>query len=716
MRDDDDKLDMALLRETFRAEAYELLGELENALLALEETPQDKDLVNRVFRAFHTIKGSGGACGFDVISRFTHEVETLYDSIRNGKATVTKEIIDLTLAAKDQIHALFDEHYQHKPADAGMTAEIVKKFKVLLPKGSEHAAVKQPSIVFPENTVSQKHTYRIQFYPSPDIFLTGANPLHLLDEVRALGPSKVVAQLNRIPDLDELNPELCYTHWDIILTTDRGIDAIKDVFIFVQDTSKLTIEAIDVDGSLIDEAEHKKLGSYLVERGDISQEDMKEVVSSLKRFGEILVDKGLVNTDKVEAALSAQQHVRTLRKERQNVEETASVRVHSYKLDKLVDLVGELVTVQARLSQTAAEGGNPLLLILAEEVERLTAELRDNTMSIRMLPIGITFSKFKRLVRDLTDKLGKEIELRTSGAETELDKTVIERLSDPLVHLIRNSIDHGIEAPEVREAAGKPRQGTIHLSAAHSGAYVLIRIKDDGAGLDVDAIRAKALEKNMIAPDTAFTDSELFALILEPDFSTAKKVTSVSGRGVGMDVVKKAIDALRGSIEIGSEKGVGTTITLKLPLTLAIIDGFLTRIGAEHFIFPLSSVEECIELTREAASTFNNRHLVNVRGHIVPYIRLREQFTMKDDAPVIEQVVIVREDNQRVGFVVDSVVGEHQTVLKSLGKFYQDVEGISGATILGDGTVALILDVPKLIKNAASAEQTVVKQGNKAIR
>jgi two-component system, chemotaxis family, sensor kinase CheA len=341
---------------------------------------------------------------------------------------------------------------------------------------------------------------------------------------------------------------------------------------------------------------------------------------------------------------------------------------------------------------------------LAEEVERLTAELRDNTMSIRMLPIGITFSKFKRLVRDLTGELGKEIELRTTGAETELDKTVIERLSDPLVHLIRNSIDHGIEAPEVREAAGKPRQGTIHLSAAHSGAYVLIQIKDDGAGLDAAAIRAKAVEKNMIAPDAGLTDKELFTLILQPDFSTAKKVSSVSGRGVGMDVVKKAIDALRGSIEIESRNGAGTTITLKLPLTLAIIDGFLTRIGAEHFIFPLSSVEECIELNRETASAFSGRHLVNVRGHVVPFIRLREQFTMIEDAPAIEQVVIVREDSRRVGFVVDTIVGEHQTVLKSLGKFYRDVEGISGATILGDGTVALILDVPKLVRLAELQE------------
>jgi two-component system chemotaxis sensor kinase CheA len=354
--------------------------------------------------------------------------------------------------------------------------------------------------------------------------------------------------------------------------------------------------------------------------------------------------------------------------------------------------------------------GIPEFLSIAEEVERLTVSLRDNTMSIRMLPIGTTFSKFKRAVRDLSAELGKEIELTTEGAETELDKTVIERLGDPLVHLIRNSIDHGIETPEVRVAAGKPRCGTIHLSAVHSGAHVLIQIRDDGAGLDTGAIRAKAVEKGLLSPDATPSDKELFTLILMPDFSTAKNVTSVSGRGVGLDVVKKAIDALRGSIEITSIRGAGATITLKLPLTLAIIDGFLTKIGAEHFIFPLASVEECIELKRDTVKS-GNRHLVNVRGHMVPYISLREQFMVGGAAPAIEQIVIVGEEGRRVGFTVDTVVGQHQTVLKSLGKFYKQVEGISGATILGDGTVALILDLPKLV-SAAEQEENVMTRGH----
>jgi two-component system chemotaxis sensor kinase CheA len=325
-------------------------------------------------------------------------------------------------------------------------------------------------------------------------------------------------------------------------------------------------------------------------------------------------------------------------------------------------------------------------------------------MKIRMLPLGPTFSKFKRLVRSLSQELRKEIELVTEGAETELDKTLIERLGDPLVHLMRNSIDHGIELPHIREAAGKPRQGTIHLSARHSGNHVLLTIKDDGAGLDAGVIRAKAVQKGLISPDAELAEQELFPLIFLPGFSTADEVTSVSGRGVGMDVVKKAIDALRGSIEISSVRTKGTTITLTLPLTLAIIDGFLTTVGAEHFIFPLAEVEECLELTQKNIEDARGRRLVQLRGRLVPYVRLREQFLLGGERPEIEQIVIVRSGQQRVGFVVDAIVGEHQTVIKSLGRFYQQVDGISGATILGDGTVALLVDVRTLMKAAEQEE------------
>jgi two-component system chemotaxis sensor kinase CheA len=525
-----------------------------------------------------------------------------------------------------------------------------------------------------------------------------------LNELRELGQCKIMAQTEDIPCLEDYDPNANYTYWDVILTTNHGMNAIQDVFIFVKDIAEVKIEVIDEDDSLDDETSYKYLGDILIERGDLTPEDMQKSLNTKKRLGEVLIEKGIVPHAKVESALLEQQHVRDQRERRRGVDAGSSIRVATHKLDGLLDLVGELVTVQARLTQTALDSGMSALVSIAEEVERLTGALRENTMNIRMLPIGTTFSKFKRLVRDLSAELGKEIELTTNGAQTELDKTVIERLGDPLVHIIRNCIDHGIERPDARMKAGKPRQGEVHLSAVHSGAHVLISIRDDGAGLDAEAIRTKAVEKGLLQPDRIMSEQALWEMIVVPGFSTAAKVTGVSGRGVGMDVVKKAIDALHGTLEISSTKGSGTTITLKLPLTLAIIDGFLTGVGDENYIFPLSLVEECVELTHGETLNRGNRRLINVRGSIVPYVRLREQFAIIGEAPLIEQIVIVRIENKRIGFAVDHVVGGHQTVIKNLGAFYRDVEGISGATILGDGTVALILDVMKLVHIAEREE------------
>jgi two-component system chemotaxis sensor kinase CheA len=343
-------------------------------------------------------------------------------------------------------------------------------------------------------------------------------------------------------------------------------------------------------------------------------------------------------------------------------------------------------------------------------VERLSGELRDNAMGIRMLPIGTTFAKFKRLVRDLSGELGKEIEFATTGEDTELDKTVIEKLSDPLVHLIRNSIDHGIETPEARVRANKPASGTIRLSAEHSGAYVLVSVADDGAGLDVDAIRKKAAEKGIVAPDAVLSDKETFALIMTPGFSTAKTVTNVSGRGVGMDVVMSSIASFGGTVEIESVRGAGTTITLKLPLTLAIIDGLLVTVSDDYFVVPLNAVLECIELTSEDRKHTHGRNIARVRGEIIPYIPLRETFDLGDERPGVEQIVVTEIGDRRIGFVVDKVVGQHQTVIKNMGTLLRHIEGISGATIMGDGSLALILDISKLT-SLAEIEELALKDG-----
>ena len=699
---------------TYREEASELLAELETSLLDLEETPGDDDLINRVFRAMHTIKGSGAMFGFDEIASFTHEVETVFDLVRNGKMTVSKRLLDLTLKSRDHISYLLNIS-NGEEVDRSEGDEIIAGLRQLVPppesqpKGSSEAPALHLPVVS-EDEFANECTWRIRFRPTANILMCGTNPISLINELRDLGVAHVVAQFDEIPLLDDIVGENCYIYWDIILTTTRGEDAIKDVFIFVEDDCDIKIELIDKSGLIDREDGYKKLGHILVERGDLSPVEMQKVLMLQKRFGELLVEQGIVSPEKVQSALVEQQHVKSVRKERSEtppMEAAASIRVPAERLDQLINLVGEMVTVQAHLSQVSLAGGDPTFIAISEEVERLTNELRDTALNIRMLPIGSTFSKFKRLVRDLSNELGKEIELETFGAETELDKTVIEKLNDPLVHIIRNSIDHGIEMPDARRAAGKSSHGTVYLGAEHSGDSVLVTIRDDGAGLDRDTIRAKAIERGLLPAHTEASDREIYAQIFSPGFSTAAKVTSVSGRGVGMDVVKRGIEGLRGSIGVDSVRGTGTTITLKIPLTLAIIDSLLVKIGTDHYVLPLAAIEECVELTRDDIKNAHGRNLANVRGAIIPYIPLRQHFCITAPRPDIEQIVIADIHGTKVGFVVDHVVGEHQTVIKSLGKMYRDVKGVSGATILGDGTVALILDMGVLLRNIEDEERAV---------
>jgi two-component system chemotaxis sensor kinase CheA len=674
------------------------LTDLEDALLELEESPEDMEIVAKVFRAMHTIKGSGAMFGFDEIATFTHEVETVYDLVRNGQVPVSKELVNHSLAARDHIVSLLNG----EDVDHARGEELVAAFQQLIPSApvvaepeGETPVVAAPPAAEAE-AASLEATYRIRLKLDRNIVNTGTRPDALLRELAEMGQHQIIAHTEEIPLLDEIPPEACHVSWDIILTTDQGINAIKDVFIFVEDDVELKIDVID-DSEFSDaDADYMRIGEILLDRGDISQEELNAILGQNKPLGQKLIDAKVVPQEKIESALKEQEMVRKARSQRQTQEAASSVRVPANRLDDLVDMVGELVTVQARLSQVASKMENAELLAVSEEVERLTADLRDNSLNMRMLPIGTTFSKFKRLVRDLSNELGKDIELKTSGAETELDKTVIEKLNDPLVHLIRNSLDHGIEDPEVRARAGKPSTGTVLLAAAHSGDSVEIQIQDDGKGLDREAIFAKGVEKGVISADASLSDSEIYNLIFAPGFSTAKVVSNVSGRGVGMDVVKRAIDALRGSISIDSQPGVGSTITIRIPLTLAIVESLLVSVDAESYALPLSIVEECVELTREDIAAAHGRHLVNVRDQIVPYIPLRQQFEVLSSPPDVEQVVITNLNGNRVGFVVDQVVGQHQSVIKTLGRMCKDVKGLSGATILGDGTVALILDVNHL--------------------
>ncbi|MDR3629920.1 MAG: chemotaxis protein CheA [Desulfocapsaceae bacterium] len=695
----------------YREEAGDLLAELETSLLDLEETPDDTDLIARVFRAMHTIKGSGAMFGFDEIATFTHEVETVFDLVRNGKMVVTRELLDLTLQSRDHISALLDASAGAAEVDRERGEVIIAGLRGLVPGartetgGQEKQGAAAMHVPETEAAETDLKTWRIRFHPHRELLVCGSNPLALINELRGLGACLVTAQFDELPLLDTLVGEHCYLYWDIILSTSRGEEAIRDVFIFVEDDCRVSIELIDDNQGAEEGAGYKRLGDILVERGDVSLDALQNVLQQQKPLGELLVAEGVISKDKVLSALGEQQHVKNIRQERTAPEPAASIRVPAERLDQLVNLVGEMVTVQARLTQMANSRRDSIFISIAEEVERLTNELRDTALNIRMLPIGSTFSKFKRLVRDLSQELGKEIELVTFGADTELDKTVIEKLNDPLVHIIRNSIDHGIEKPARRLEAGKPAAGTIRLGAEHAGDSVLITIYDDGAGINRDAIRNKAISLGMIPASADLTDQEIYSYIFAPGFSMAATVTSVSGRGVGMDVVKRGIEGLRGTIVVDSELGKGTTITLKIPLTLAIIESLLVRIGPSHFVLPLAAVEECVELSRSDIQEAHGRNLAKVRGSLTPYICLREQFGIPGERPEIEQIVIVLVHGSRVGFVVDFVVGEHQTVIKPLGLLYQDVKGISGATILGDGSVALILSPGDLARMAEVAEQ-----------
>ena len=692
--------------ETFREETLELLSELEVGLLELEQNPEDVDVIGRVFRALHTVKGSAGMIGFDEISQFTHEVETVFELVRSGGLPVTGELVSLTLAARDIIKEMLDKNLGGESVDPEIADQLVAALRGLVPTQDDFSANGVAEAEELITSESEEATYHIRFRPPANIFHRGIQPQGLLQELSRLGTCRVIAQTDSIPRLDELDAELCYLYWDIILTTEHDEDRIHDVFIFVEDDCELKILPINED-LLAQSGEGGRLGDILVQHGDLSRDDLERVLQAQNKpkLGEVLVQAGVVTGAQLDVALEVQAEVKRQKQKREAVEESSSIRVRSEKLDSLVDLIGELVTVQARLSQTSAGQDDPVLNEIAEEVERLTWEMRDHILNIRMLPIGTTFSRFQRLVRDLSQELGKEAVLVTAGAETELDKTVIDRLGDPLVHLIRNSIDHGLESPEVRHKAGKPEQGTIFLSATHSGANVILEVRDDGGGINLNAIRERAKSRGLLTSEMETSEAELINLIFSPGFSTVGEVSSVSGRGVGMDVVKQAIDSLRGSIAVTSVEGKGTTFTIKLPLTLAIIDGLLVQVAGEKFVLPLSAVEECIELSRQDVASANNRNLIKVRGEIVPYLRLRERFRLNGKPPEIEQVVIAEAMGQRVGFAVDHVIGEHQTVIKALGQMYRDIKGLSGATILGDGTVALILDLPPLVQEAEADER-----------
>lgn len=660
--------------DSFLQEAEDLLTEIEEAALELCKD-ESAEAINLIFRAFHTIKGSSGMCGLTAVADFTHHIETLLEKIRSGTIAVTPMLADLVLAGRDHVRTIIAAEQGGDPVPVGSSEKLIERLKAFPGEGT--TAVQQTSnnahseVPLALENESGEKVWEIRFRPDSGLLNCGGNPILLMRDLAALGPCEVITHTDAVPPLEDMDPTVCYLWWSATLHTSADLDSIRDVFMFADDGSELEINAIAL--------EETRVSPDVTDIGD--KTDHAEIT-------ELQPGSTSANAQKTEPAST-----RALMKE-------STVRVPSGRLDRLVNLVGELVMNQSRLTQMMTQIGAPELANPVQEIERLVAELRDDVLGIRMLPIGTLFSRFRRMIHDLAQELGKEVDLVTEGAETELDKSILDQLGEPLVHLLRNSIDHGIEGAEERVAKGKSRRGTIRLRAVHTGSTVVVSIEDDGRGIDRAAVRAKAAEKNLISSDANLSDKETLNLLLLPGFSTAKKITNVSGRGVGMDVVKRQIDLLRGSVLIASEEGKGSVISLTLPLTLAIIEGLLVQVNESRLIFPMFAVTENVELLGSERRTKNGRNVISVRGELIPYIDLRSLFQMDGKVPEIEKIVIAEHEEQRVGFVVDRVLGTHQTVLQPLGRFFRNVTVASGATIMGDGGVALILDIASIISLA----------------
>ena len=671
-------------KRKFIEEATEHIQDIEQALLELEQNPTDKPLIERVFRAMHSLKGSGAMFGFEKISEFTHNLETVYDLVRNEEMVITNELLNLTLASVDHLSALLKEDAELSEALMQQHERLMKQIdNIVVADNSRRLAAVETKKVDTTTDADQK-TYYILFQPNEDIMSNGTNPLFLLDELHSLGECIAIPITKKIPTLDEFDPNKCYTTWEIFLATKCEIGSITDVFIFVEDDCELQVNLICDYSLLSNPLFTEKIEEIRKAQQEIGLTQLQDFVSKIAN-------------PEIKQQQKSKDEKAILGLKDQTI---SSIRVASDKLDQLMNLVSELVTTQARLTLYAENDGRPELLNIAENVQKLSRQLRDNAFSIVLIPIENMLTRFQRLVRDLSKELKKDVVFEAEGTDTELDKTIIENLTDPLMHILRNSLEHGIETPAARIAKGKPGQGKILLKAFYSGANVIIQVFDDGSGIDTNFIRTKAIQKGLISAETPLTRKEILDLIFIPGFSTAANVTDVSGRGVGMDVVKRKIADIRGEVDVESEINVGTTLSIKLPLTLSIIDGLLVKIEEVHYVIPLSVIDKIYAIEHnKIIKAFNNTIVLD--GEQLPFFYLRHEFNLPENDATHEQIIVVRYEDKRVGIVLDNVIGEYQAVLKPLGKHYKKQEIISGATILGDGTIALVMDTNKAIKHFA---------------
>ena len=674
-------IDIAQFHQVFFEESFEGLEIMESGLVDLEVGRPDIEAINAIFRAAHSIKGGSGTFGFNAISDFTHVLETLLDEMRSGAREVTREAVDVLLLAVDSLRSMLDGARSGGDFDAQAVAEVHHNLEELLHQGGATpgaAATSQENAAQDSSGNAGNGSWRIEFTPELHLFATGNDPVRILRELERLGTCRAEVDVSRLPDYATLDPETCYSAWQIEIDGSVEEASIREVFEWVEDDAKIVISrdqppaeaaeevAAAASPTTVPAAENRR-------QGDRRQGDRRES----------------------ESPASAP---------------AASIRVDTSKVDSLINLVGELVITQSMLGQFDDESKPINFAKLREglaQLERNTRELQESVMRIRMLPISVSFNRFPRLVRDLSSKLGKEVELKIVGEHTELDKTVLEKIGDPMVHLVRNALDHGIEQPDKRIANGKPSHGTLSLAARHEGGNIVIEIIDDGAGINTEVLLAKARERGIVGADEAMAEDAICELIFHPGFSTAKEVSDVSGRGVGMDVVRRNIKELGGVIELESSVGVGTTIRIRLPLTLAILDGQLVRVGNQTYIVPLVSIIESLQATPDRVkSVTGSAEVYRLRGEYIPIVRLYEMFGIEPQSTVLEQglLVVVEGEGRRASIFVDELLGQQQVVIKSLETNYRKVDGISGATILGDGTVAMIIDAGGVIALARNSQ------------
>ncbi|MGB3393858.1 MAG: chemotaxis protein CheA [Stenotrophomonas sp.] len=658
-------MDLQRFHATFFEESREGLDAMEAGLLDMEGGQRDPEVINSVFRAAHSIKGGAGTFGFDTIAGVTHVLETLLDELRAGKRPLEPAAVDAMLASVDVLRALLREAEHGQPADQAAVAAVKTRLETVL-----SGAATAPAAVVKQEEAAEPEGWQIGFVPAPSLFMSGNDPLRIIRELETLGPLQVDARMQRLPDFEQMDPLEAYIAWDLGLTGRIPRSKIEDTFAWVVDDCELDIQPIIAPPSLAASA----------------ATPAQQVVAELTPAARPAAAAGTAPASSHEAE--------------------SSIRVSVDKVDALINLVGELVITQAMLKQVSG-GLDPShaerMLAGLDLLERNTRDLQEAVIGVRMLPVDAVFRRFPRLVRDLSSRLGKQVRLRTIGEGTELDKGLIEKIADPLVHLVRNSIDHGLEMPDVRRAAGKDEAGTITLAASHQGGHIVIEVSDDGRGLNREKILAKAHERGLAIPDNP-SDSQVWDLIFQAGFSTADAVTDLSGRGVGMDVVRRNIQALGGEVQLESRTGAGTRVLIRLPLTLAILDGMTVSVAGETLILPLAYVLEALQPKTEDIRTMAGEgRVLRVRGEYLPILSLGNYYGYPahdhDSATEEPLVVVVEGDGQKIALEVDELLGQQQVVVKNIENNYRRIGGVSGATILGDGRVALIVDVGGLVRS-----------------